>query len=42
MLTLMIPAAPSPWTARAMASVANVGAMAQAREASVKRARPGQ
>ena len=42
MLTLMIPAAPSPWISRAKVSTANVGASAQAREAAVKTASPHQ
>ena len=41
MLTLMIPAAPIPWTARATVSTGKVGARAQASDARVKSARPG-
>ena len=42
MLTLIIPAAPTPWTARAIVNAGSVGATAQANDAPVKRARPGQ
>ena len=39
--TLMIAAAPSPWTMRAAISRGRLGATAQASEAATKTARPG-